>query len=96
MRAEASANVSPASASDAPLGGDVVAAVADCPAASVATRVAAAAAPSTETVNSRRERCDIRGYDTPIRYSGNLIIGQANAAANYARPRVFTVRALRN
>src|SRR4051812_999790 len=59
-RAEASDSVSAASVSGASLDDLVAAAPADCAAVSVATRVAAAAAPSTETVNSRRERCDMR------------------------------------
>src|SRR4030088_3224397 len=68
IRAEASASVSPVSASDVlagiragPAGG------LGCPvwpSAAVAPHVAAAAAPRTETVNSRRDSCVIGRYDT--------------------------------
>src|SRR2546427_2648208 len=65
-RADTSASVSPASTSgllvEDPI--DVFGLVV-CAGVALATRVAAAAAPRTETVNSRRDRGVIGGYDTP-------------------------------
>src|SRR5213594_4419837 len=73
-RADTSASVSPASNSgllvEDPI--DVFGLVV-CAGVALATRVAAAAAPRTETVNSRRDKGVIGGYDTPgfgIRDSG--------------------------
>src|SRR6267378_1848591 len=73
-RADTSASVSPASNSgllvEDPI--DVFGLVV-CAGVALATRVAAAAAPRTETVNSRRDKGGIGGYDTPgfgIRDSG--------------------------
>src|SRR2546426_11222246 len=65
-RADTSASVSPASNSgllvEDPI--DVFGLVV-CAGVALATRVAAAAAPRTETVNSRRDKGVIGGYDTP-------------------------------
>src|SRR5882762_8024686 len=65
-RADTSASVSPASNSgllvEDPI--DVFGLVV-CAGVALATRVAAAAAPRTETVNSRRDKGVMGGYDTP-------------------------------
>src|SRR2546421_13097644 len=68
MRADTSASVRPASESelllDDPAG--VFGTVSCARGVAVATRVAAAAAPRTDTVNSRRDRGGIGGNDTPV------------------------------
>src|SRR5207247_2014498 len=81
MRDEACASVSPATASDARDEEPIVAGRFSCWArAGDVKRVAAAAAPRTDAVNSRRDSCVIGRYDTP-RCGGRAIeVGRGDDA----------------